>query len=710
MIILVVRQIEQECRLINTAQQSPFHEGEQLLQTRFGVREKMERFGRQVIREYMPDQHRDFYGQLPFIFVGHADKEGWPWASIVFNEAGFISSPSAKELTINALPVAGDPLRESLAFAKDENLRLGLLGVELTSRRRNRLAAHITNYSDNQMQLEIDQAFGNCPQYIQTRTLEKSDPDQQQPLSVEDVHQFDDEIQDLISNSDTFFVASYVAQGTGEISDGVDVSHRGGKPGFIRIDNDKRLTIPDYTGNNHFNTLGNFIVNPKAGLLFVDFKTGNLLTLTGRVEVLFDSPDTAFFEGAERLWTFTIEHGRWLKNALPFRWQFEQYSPNTRLTGSWPEAEQLKQAEQLRNNWQAYEVSDIVEESSVIKSFHLKSKSGQQPRFKAGQFLTIQLTINGQQHIRTYTVSSAPADDIYRISVKREEHEDGTKGIVSNYLHDDIGIGDVVDIKAPSGNFTFDTTEARPAVLLSAGVGITPMMSMVRHAMTEGLRTRRMRPVTFIHVAKDHTQRAFFDEVNQLAENSADLLNAYWLLTNTTKDLKPGKDFHEKGRLSKEFLQAVLQLDDYDFYLCGPTGFMQSAYDLLADLGVNDKRIFAESFGPASLIRTTAESADELEKIAVATQAIIEFSDSKVEQSWSEGDGSLLEFAESHGFSPEFACRSGQCGSCKVRLESGCVTYPQEISAPIAEDEVLLCCAMPAAVDGESLPKVKISL
>ena len=695
---------------MNTAQPSPFHEGEQLLQRRFGVREKMERFGRQVIRDYMPDQHRDFYGQLSFIFVGHADKDGWPWASIVFNEFDFISSPSANTLTIDALPVEGDPLRESLAFAKDENLRLGLLGVELSTRRRNRLAAHITDYSDNKMQLEVDQSFGNCPQYIQKRQLEIIAPNQRQDSSVEEFEQFDKHTQDFISNSDTFFVASYVAQNTGEISDGVDVSHRGGKPGFIRVDNENTLTIPDYTGNNHFNTLGNFIVNPKAGLLFVDFKTGNLLTLTGRVEVLFDSPDTAFFEGAERLWTFTIDHGRWIKNALPFRWKLEAFSPNTSLTGSWSEAEQLKQAEQLRNNWQAYDVSEIVEESSVIKSFHLKSQSGQQPRFKPGQFLTVQLLINGQKHKRTYTVSSAPADDIYRISVKREFHKDGTKGIVSNYLHDEVNIGDVIEIKAPTGDFTFDTKETRPAVLISAGVGITPMMSMIRHAMTEGLRTRRMRPTTFIHVAKDHQQRAFFDEVNQLAENSADLLNAYWLLTNTTKELKPGKDFHEKGRLSKEFLQSVLAIDDYDFYLCGPTGFMQSAYDLLADLGINDNRVFAESFGPASLMRTTSESAADPEKIPVATQAIIEFSDSKVEQSWAEGDGSLLEFAESHGFTPEFACRSGQCGSCKVGLESGCVTYPQEVSAPVAENEVLLCCAMPAVVEGEPLPKVKISL
>lgn len=159
---------------MNTNQKSPFHIGEQQLQTRFGVREKMERFGRQVIRDYMPDQHRDFYSQLPFIFVGHADKEGWPWASIIYNEQEFIASPTAKILEINTLPVEGDPLKESLDFAVEQNLRLGLLGVELSTRRRNRLAAHITDYSDNYLQLEIDQAFGNCPQYIQKRKLEKN--------------------------------------------------------------------------------------------------------------------------------------------------------------------------------------------------------------------------------------------------------------------------------------------------------------------------------------------------------------------------------------------------------------------------------------------------------------------------------------------------------------------------------------------------------
>lgn len=130
----------------------------------------------------------------------------------------------------------------------------------------------------------------------------------------------------LISKSDTFFVASYLANNSNAVSEGADVSHRGGKAGFVRVDDKQTLTIPDYLGNFHFNTLGNFVENPQAGLLFIDFEKGHLLTLTGSVEILWDSPDTKFFAGAERLWKFRLDHGFWLKNVLPLRWKLQDYS------------------------------------------------------------------------------------------------------------------------------------------------------------------------------------------------------------------------------------------------------------------------------------------------------------------------------------------------------------------------------------------------
>jgi len=379
---------------------SPFHKGEQFIQEKLGVREKMERFGRQVIRGFIPEQHRDFYQQLPFIFVGHADEDQWPWASILFNDAGFMASASNTTLNINTKPVIGDPLNNAIAVGN----RLGLLGIELATRRRNRLAGHITQLTNTGFELTVDQAFGNCPQYIQAREYYQVDTNEMPKLEVIAIQNFDADALALIARSDTFFVASFVADGSNAAYEGVDVSHRGGKPGFIKVDNEYQLTIPDYLGNNHFNTLGNFIENPKAGLLFVDFEQGHLLTLTGRVEVLFDSDKAEYFKGAERLWTFRIEQGYWLKNTLPIRWKLHEYSPNTSLTGSWKEAVQAKKADELKNTWQAYQLIKIQKESQFIRSFYLQAPEDQKPQFEAGQFLTIRVMIAGKQQLRTVTV------------------------------------------------------------------------------------------------------------------------------------------------------------------------------------------------------------------------------------------------------------------------------------------------------------------
>jgi len=682
---------------------SPFHSGEQKIQSRLGVRDKMERFGKQVIRSFMPDQHREFYSKLPFVLVGHADKTGWPWASIVFDKPGFIASKDDKHLQINATPVPGDPLADSLV----KDTRLGLLGIELPTRRRNRLSGRITNASSRQFQIEIDQAFGNCPQYIQTRELEYVGAEKLPETAIEDISCFDSQAIALIENSDTFFVASYVANGTNEASEGVDVSHRGGRPGFIRVDDEATLTIPDYLGNFHFNTLGNFLETPKAGLLFIDFEKGHLLTLTGTVEILWDSPDTEYFEGAERLWRFRIDHGRWIKNGLSLRWKLDQYSPNTQLTGTWEEAEAIRQAEANRNSWSPYQVIKIVDESSVIKSFHLEPRNGQRPTFKAGQFLTIRAMIDSKEVIRTYTVSSAPGDKHFRISVKRE-------GVFSGYLHDRVSAGDVMDAKAPSGAFTYEASIERPAVLIAAGVGITPMVSMARHTLIEGIRTRSTRPLTIIGAARNPSQRAFFKELNEIARDSSGYIRAFWALSQVDGEMKPGEDYHQKGHISRDLLQAVLPLDDYDCYLCGPESFMQTMYDMLRELGVCDARIYAEAFGPASLLRDVDKASAKFETTPAASEAIVTFvesgSASQVEQSWSEGDGSLLEFAESHGLTPPYGCRSGQCGSCKAKLTSGKVSYGQEITSEVGDDEVLLCCAVPAAIEGAEMAKITVRL
>lgn len=692
----------------NTSLDSPFHRGEQFIQHKLGVREQMERFGRRVIRDHIPAQHRDFYQQLPFVFVGHADAAGWPWASILFNEPGFITSPDEKTLSIEALPVAGDPLAQAL----EPETRLGLLGIELPTRRRNRLAGHIVEASAGRIQLEVSQAFGNCPQYIQTRELERVDEKSMPPVAVSELTRLDERMRALIEKSDTFFVASYVSNSSGADSEGADVSHRGGRPGFVRVDNPGTLTIPDYPGNNHFNTLGNFVENARAGLLFLDFEQGHLLTLTGKVEIVWDSPDAEHFESAERLWKFHIDHGSYIEHGLPLRWRLDEYSPNTLLTGTWQEAKNLREAQAQSNQWLPYVVSNIVEESRLIKSFYLQPEGHTTSRFKPGQFLTVKLPIDGKEAIRTYTVSSAPADPALRISVKREQsrNEQLPSGLFSNYIHDHIKLGDRIQAKAPCGAFTLDTMESRPAVLLAGGVGITPMVSMARHVLIEGMRTRKIRPTTLICSVSNAEQRAFFQELQDIEQQSSGSIRSFWALSEVDETLESGRDYHHHGRISVPLLQAVLPLDDYDFYLCGPGAFMQAVYDMLRGLGVNDARIFAEEFGPASLLRASDESTLKFESLAQAKEAIVEFTGSKLEQAWSARDGSLLDFAEAHGLTPEFGCRSGQCGACKASLVSGAVSYLTEPSSAVKATEVLLCCAVPAAVPGRDVVKIALEL
>ena len=705
------KEVDKE-QLITTG--SHFHAGEQEIQARMGVRESMERFGKQVIASFMPEQHREFYQQLPFILLGHADRKGWPWATMLFNKAGFVTSENNKKLTINSKPINGEPFYKLLQQDQQQNKRIGLLGIELSTRRRNRLAGHITQVNDTAIEIEVDQAFGNCPQYIQMRELIKVDEKAQEIPEVTSITKFDDKTKKFIQNSDTFFVASYVKteNDNANINEGVDVSHRGGRPGFIRVDNNNTLTIPDYTGNFHFNTLGNFLLTPKAGLLFPDFETGDLLTLTGTVEILWDSAETEFFEGAERLWQFKIDHGYWMKNALPLRWKPGKYSANTLLTGTWDEAKKTRQAESERNQWQNYKITKITNESSVIKSFYLSPEKNQRPLFTAGQFITVKAVINNKDVIRTYTVSSSPHDSDYRISVKRETSNDKNipDGVFSSYLHDKTSVGDTLQIKAAAGDFTFDAQSERPAVLIAAGVGITPMISIARFALLEAIRTRSRRKLTVIHAAHDHAQRAFFEELKEIENSSAGNIRCFWALSEIDDELIAGEHYNHQGHINSALLQAVLPLDDYDFYLCGPAGFMQTTYNLLRDLGVNDQRVFAESFGPASLERQSDYATESFQQIPVAKEAIVKFTKSKVTQAWTEGDGTLLEFAEAHGLLPEYGCRSGQCGSCKVKLQSGKVSYNQPLQTSINDDDVLLCCAVPAQTSGDDMIKIEIDM
>lgn len=293
---------------------SPWHEGEKALQETMGVSERMEMFGAKVIRQFMPDSHRVFFEQLPFIVAGAVDEAGAPWATMLTGYPGFISSPNDTQLDLLLTPDDCDPANHGM----NEGSAVAFIGIEFHTRRRNRVNGVIVDRTPTSLSVKVAQSFGNCPQYITQRDYRfASDPQKVSGAVISDRISLDDASRATIESADTFFVASYVDLPEGRQ---VDVSHRGGDKGFARIGEDGMLTIPDYSGNRYFNTLGNLIKNPRAGLLFPDFETGDVLQISGETDVLLDDPQMKTFEGAQRLWTVRPTRVVRRRCAIPLRW------------------------------------------------------------------------------------------------------------------------------------------------------------------------------------------------------------------------------------------------------------------------------------------------------------------------------------------------------------------------------------------------------
>lgn len=663
---------------------SPWHAGEKQLQAHVGVAERMEVFGRKVIRSEMPEQHRTFYQQLPFMLYGAVDADGHPWASILEGEPGFAHSPEPGLLQFRGLPAVDDPAQMSDGSA------IGLLGIELHTRRRNRINGHVRAMTAGGFAVTVDQSFGNCPQYIQLRQFRSVPLTDPSTRAAQHFNELDDAAKAMIAEADTFFVASYV-EVDGERS--VDVSHRGGQSGFVRVEGN-RLTIPDFAGNLHFNTLGNLLLNPRAGLLFIDFNSGDLLQLSGRTEIILEGPQVEAFQGAERLWTIDVEQVVRRPAALALRWRFDGVSPTSLLTGTWEQAKARLQAKALGDQWRPLRVARIEAQSHSIRSIYLEPADGAGlPLFQAGQHLPLRFNIDGEVHIRTYSLSSAPSDDFFRISVKRD-------GRVSTHLHEQIRVGDVLEARAPQGHFTVAPHERRPLVLLAAGVGITPLLSMLREVVYQGLRTRRIRPTWFIQSSRTLGDQPFRRELDRLLEDAGDAVRVVRLLSQPEPEAMQGEDFDLSGRIDVALLKDLLTVEDYDqldFVVCGPGSFTQALYDGLRELNIRDSRIHAETFGPSTLRRRPDPNAVVIEQPPAATTSVpVVFQRSAKEARWQPEGGSLLELAESRGLRPEFSCRGGSCGTCKTRLISGQVHYPLPPAEVPDDGQVLICCAIPA--------------
>ena len=540
---------------------SPFHEGEQRVQAQLGVRD-IEAWARKVVRSYLPDEHRAFHTAQPFLVAAARDEQGRPWATLLTGREGFATSPDDQTLRLDALPLHGDALAGALVPGSD----LGLLGIELASRRRNRVNGRIAATGDA-LVFRVEQSFGNCPQYIREREWFRVSP-QSPPSEPRRSAELSEAQRTWVEDADTFFIASGHRGEGDDPTFGMDASHRGGAPGLVAVTDGRRVSFPDYAGNNHFNTIGNLVLDSRVGLLFVDFDRGSLLQLTGRATIVWDGEELERFPGARRVVHVELDAVVELSSVLPLRWRAA--------------------AEPLR----PLRVVAKVRESRDITSFVLAADDDENlPAFEAGQHLPIRLEIPGESDPvrRTYSLSNSSGGGHYRISVKREP-----LGVASRFLHDQVEVGTVIQARDPAGHFVLGCSEC-PIALVSAGVGVTPMLSML-HELADEERAGA-RPIWWLHVARDGEHLAFGDELRALSERLPSLRTRVHFSRPGASDIQ-GVDYDAAGRLDGRLVREFVDDSAAHHHLCGPVSFMASVQEGLEASGVAGDRIHSESFGP----------------------------------------------------------------------------------------------------------------
>lgn len=387
----------------------------------------------------------------------------------------------------------------------------------------------------------------------------------------------------------------------------------------------------------------------------------------------------------------------------------------------------------MSNSFSHFKVVDKVAESTVITSFYLQTADNEAlwPA-QAGQYLTLRIPTADKPVLRTYSLSTdVTHPDSYRITVKREvaplTAPDAPNGLGSCWLHDVVEVGDILEVAAPRGQFVLDESSQRPVLLLSGGVGQTPLLSML-HSLS-----KTSREAWYIHACENGAVHAMQAEVDDLVSQFDEQLHSIVVYREPLAEDHEALNFDSKGFIDKALLQSLLPIDDYDVYLCGPTAFMVAMYKLLVELGIAKSRIAYEFFGKAASLDAMAfGTVQEFKTPSVAaskapsalanlthitnpdawaidksfneantvsndssTSSSVCFSRTGTTVEWSDTNTSLLQLAEQHGLNPDFSCRSGICNSCKLPLLEGEVEYFEPPLEQPKSNEVLLCCSRP---------------
>jgi len=351
------------------------------------------------------------------------------------------------------------------------------------------------------------------------------------------------------------------------------------------------------------------------------------------------------------------------------------------------------------SGFRKFEVARKVPEGGGICSFYLRPHDGKPlPSFNPGQYLTFRLDVPGQSKpvMRCYSLSDSPNPEYYRVSIKAvpppRDKPEVPPGLSSNFFHNSINEGDILDVKAPGGHFYLETSKHTPVVLIGGGIGLTPVMSMLNDIKRSGS-TRETHFFYGVRNRAEHVMKEHLEEVTKNHEN----VHLHVCYSNATDDDVQGRDFQHAGRVGADLFKKVLPSSNYEYYFCGPPPMMNSLFEGLREWGVPEDDINYEAFGPATVQKKKEADTTGDKAPAAAAEAGFEVTFNKAGKTvpWDPEIGSLLDFAEENGVDIDFGCRAGNCGTCITAIKSGDVDYISEPGEKPEAGSCLACVSVP---------------
>jgi ferredoxin-NADP reductase len=331
-------------------------------------------------------------------------------------------------------------------------------------------------------------------------------------------------------------------------------------------------------------------------------------------------------------------------------------------------------------------------------SFYLEPMDGRElSDYKLGQFLTFSIALpaapgtEARTITRCYSLSDCSSPNHYRVTIKRvvapADQTGVPDGASSNFFHDHVHTGNTLQVRAPSGHFYLDTAGVTPIVLIAGGIGITPMMSMLRWCAQH----QPQRAVHLYYGVRNSAEHAYKAALEDMAAKLPQL-RLQVAYSKPLADDRFGMDYQHQGRVDLALLKQTLPHGEHLFYICGPTALMESVVPGLSAWGVASTNIHFEAFGPASVRLPKVEPLRDTE---ATKQIAVHFQRSGRTLTWTGKEGNLLDFAEAHGIQVESGCRSGSCGSCVSTVVSGAVDYDSPPDFDLEPRQCLLCVGKP---------------